>query len=159
MFTRHQVCRDGLMAMAFMLELLATTGRPFSALVAEIPRYALVKDKVKVAEEQKKPLLERIRKEFAKVKEVKEVDARDGVKAYLPQGWVLVRPSGTEPIFRIQAEAKTEPEAKALVDRFKGMVADLLADKGTSKPVVAGKATKVTKTTAKAVSKVQAKAR
>lgn len=125
MFTRHQVCRDGLMAMAFMLELRAKTGKPFSALVAEIPRYALVKDKVKVPEEQKKPLLEAIRKEFAKVKEVKEVDARDGVKAYLPQGWVLVRPSGTEPIFRIQAEAKTEAEAKAMVDRFKGMVEQL----------------------------------
>ena len=122
MFRRHQVCRDGLMAMAFMLELLAKTGKPFSALVAEIPRYALVKDKVKVADAQKAALLGRIKAEFAKVKEVREVDARDGVKAYLPQGWVLVRPSGTEPIFRIQAEAKTEPEAKALVDRFKGLV-------------------------------------
>jgi phosphomannomutase len=129
MFKRHQVCRDGLMAMAFMLELMAKTGKPFSALVAEIPRYALAKDKLPVPEAQKKALLERIRTEFAKVKEVKEVDARDGVKAYLPQGWVLVRPSGTEPIFRVQAEAKTEAEAKALVDRFKGMVADLLQGK------------------------------
>jgi phosphomannomutase/phosphoglucomutase len=126
MFTRHQVCRDGLMAMAFMLELLARTGKPFSALVAEIPRYALVKDKVKVPDDEKKALLARIRSEFQKVKEVKEVDARDGVKAYLPQGWVLVRPSGTEPIFRIQAEAKTAAEAQALVDRFKGLVTDLM---------------------------------
>jgi phosphomannomutase/phosphoglucomutase len=126
MFTRHQVCRDGLMAMAFMLELLAKTKKPFSALVAEIPRYALVKDKVQVPDAQKQALLGRIKAEFAKVKEVRQVDARDGVKAYLPQGWVLVRPSGTEPIFRIQAEAKTEAEAKALVDRFKGLVQDQL---------------------------------
>ena len=126
MFTRHQVCRDGLMAMAFMLDLLAKTKKPFSALVAEIPRYALVKDKVQVPDAQKQALLGRIKAEFAKVKEVREVDARDGVKAYLPQGWVLVRPSGTEPIFRIQAEAKTEAEAKALVDRFKGLVQDQL---------------------------------
>jgi phosphomannomutase/phosphoglucomutase len=126
MFARHQVCRDGLMAMAFMLELLARTGKPFSALVADIPRYALVKDKVKVPDAEKKALLARIRAEFQKVKEVREVDARDGVKAYLPQGWVLVRPSGTEPIFRIQAEAKTAAEAQALVDRFKGLVTDLM---------------------------------
>lgn len=137
MFTRHQVCRDGLMAMAFMLELMAKTKKPFSALVAEIPRYALVKDKVKVEESRKKALLEQIRAEFAKVKEVKEVDARDGVKAYLPQGWVLVRPSGTEPIFRIQAEAKTEAEAKALVDRFKGVVTQLLEGKVTAKAATA----------------------
>ena len=126
MFTRHQVCRDGLMAMAFMCELLAKTGKPFSALVAEIPKYALVKDKVHVEDDHKQALLERIKSEFGKVQEVKEVDARDGVKAYLPQGWVLVRPSGTEPIFRIQAEARTEAEAKALVDRFKGLVTQLM---------------------------------
>jgi phosphomannomutase/phosphoglucomutase len=126
MFMRHQVCRDGLMAMAFMLELVAKTGRPLSALVAEIPRYALVKDKVHVPEAQKQALLGRIRAAFETVQEVREVDARDGVKAYLPQGWVLVRPSGTEPIFRIQAEAKTAAEAQALVDRFKGLVTDLM---------------------------------
>lgn len=122
MFTRHQVCRDGLMAMAFMCELLASTGKPFSALVAEIPRYALVKDKLPVADDKKQALLARIKDAFTKIPEVREVDARDGVKAYLPQGWVLVRPSGTEPIFRVQAEAKTEAEAKALVERFKGVV-------------------------------------
>jgi phosphomannomutase / phosphoglucomutase len=127
MFTRHQVCRDGLMAMAFMLELMAKSGKPFSALVADIPRYALVKDKLAVPDAQKQALLARLRAEFAKVQEVREVDARDGVKAYLPQGWVLVRPSGTEPIFRIQAEAKTEAEAKGLVDRFKALVAEQLA--------------------------------
>ncbi len=126
MFTRHQVCRDGLMAMAFMCELMAKTGKPFSALVAEIPRYALVKDKLHVAEGAKEALLARIKAEFAKLKDVKEVDARDGVKAYLKEGWVLVRPSGTEPIFRVQAEAKTEPEAKALVERFKGLVSGLI---------------------------------
>lgn len=125
MFTRHQVCRDGLMALAFMLELVAKSGKPFSALVAEIPRYALVKDKVHVAEADKQPLLARVKVAFAQVPNVREVDARDGVKAYLPQGWVLVRPSGTEPIFRIQAEAKTEAEAKDLVDRFKALVLDL----------------------------------
>ncbi len=126
MFTRHQVCRDGLMAMAFMCELLAKTGQPFSALVAEIPRYALVKDKLHVADADKQPLLARIKAELAKAKDVREVDARDGVKAYLADGWVLVRPSGTEPIFRVQAEAKTEAEAKALVERFKGLVAGLM---------------------------------
>ncbi|MCA1819321.1 MAG: phosphoglucosamine mutase, partial [Thermoplasmatota archaeon] len=57
MFARHQVCRDGLMAMAFMLELLATTGKTFSQLVAEIPRYALAKDKVHVPDERKQAVL------------------------------------------------------------------------------------------------------
>ncbi len=127
MFTRHQVCRDGLMAMAFMLELLATTGKPFSELTSEIPRYALVKDKVPVAEGEKKALLAVLQDVAPKQPGVREVDGRDGVKCYTDEGWVLVRPSGTEPIYRIQAEAKTEPEAQALVDRFKGILAELRA--------------------------------
>ena len=51
-----------------------------------------------------------------------EVDDRDGVKAYLEDGWVLVRPSGTEAIFRVQGEAKTTAEAKALVARFRAVL-------------------------------------
>jgi phosphomannomutase/phosphoglucomutase len=122
MFTRHQVCRDGLMAMAFMLELLAKTGKPFSELVAQVPRYALVKDKLHVPEERKQAILAALKPVVAKEPGVTSVDDRDGLKAYLKEGWVLIRPSGTEPIYRIQAEAKTPAEAAAIVARFKPML-------------------------------------
>jgi len=42
------------------------------------------------------------------------VEDIDGVKVHFDDGWVLVRPSGTEPIFRIFAEGKTDARAKAL---------------------------------------------
>lgn len=119
MFSRHQVCRDGLMAMAFVLELIAKTGRTLSDLVSDIPRYALVKDKVAVPDDHKKSVLARFRAAAAGEQGIREVDDRDGVKAYLDEGWVLVRPSGTEPIFRVQGEAKDEATAAALVARFK----------------------------------------
>ncbi|MHB8633136.1 MAG: phosphoglucosamine mutase [Thermoplasmatota archaeon] len=122
MFARHQVVRDGLMAMAFILELMAKTGKPMSALTAEIPRYALAKDKITVPDDRKKRVLEGIRQDVARLSGVKEVDSRDGVKVYLQEGWVLIRPSGTEPILRVQAEAKEAKTAQALVDRFKGIV-------------------------------------
>lgn len=110
------------MALAFILELLATTGRPMSDLVAEIPRYALVKNKVPVPEDQKDAVLAAFR-EAAKAEEgIRDVDARDGVKAYLEEGWVLVRPSGTEPVFRVQGEAKDEATATALVRRFQALL-------------------------------------
>jgi phosphomannomutase/phosphoglucomutase len=124
MFARHQLCRDGLMSLAFMLELLAKTGKPMSELLAEIPRYSLAKDKVHVPEASKAAILAELRSRMPQEKGVKSVDARDGVKAYLDGGWVLVRPSGTEPIYRVQAEAKTEDEAKAIVARFKAILAD-----------------------------------
>ncbi len=119
MFTRHQVCRDGLMAMAFMLELLAKTGKPFSELVAQVPRYALVKDKIHVPEARKQAILASLKPLIAKEAGVKSVDDRDGLKAYLANGWVLIRPSGTEPIYRIQAEAATPAAATAIIARFK----------------------------------------
>ena len=125
MFARHQVCRDGLMAMAFMLELLAKTQKPFSELVAVVPRYALAKDKLHVPEERKQAILKELKKKVATEKGVTSIDDRDGIKIYLEDGWVLVRPSGTEPIYRVQAEAKTAEKAAALVARFKPMVEQL----------------------------------
>ena len=125
MFTRHQVCRDGLMAMAFMLELIATTKRSFSDLVSDIPRYALVKDKIPITDDAKAPLLAAFRHAAAQEAGIRDVDDRDGVKAYLDDGWVLVRPSGTEPIFRVQGEAKDEATAAALVARFKTLLQSL----------------------------------
>ncbi|HEX2065194.1 MAG TPA: phosphoglucosamine mutase [Candidatus Thermoplasmatota archaeon] len=119
MFARHQVCRDGLMAMAFLLELLAKTGRPLSSLLAEVPSYALVKDKLHVPDAQKQAVLARYKESLAAQAGILSVDDRDGVKAYLAEGWVLVRPSGTEPIYRVQAESASAATAQALVDRFK----------------------------------------
>jgi phosphomannomutase/phosphoglucomutase len=43
-----------------------------------------------------------------------ERDTLDGVKLRYGDGWLLLRPSGTEPLFRIFAEAKTRARAKAL---------------------------------------------
>jgi phosphomannomutase / phosphoglucomutase len=127
MFRRHQHCRDGLMAMAFVLELLATTQRSLSDLLSEIPKYALVKEKLRVPDEAKAGILAALRGRMEREAGVRSVDARDGVKAYLDEGWVLVRPSGTEPLFRIQAEAKTAEAAAALVNRFKAVLTDCIA--------------------------------
>jgi len=127
MFARHQVCRDGLMAMAFMLELLATTGRTMSDLVSEIPEYALVKEKVPVPDDAKQAVLARLREDVQSLEGVQRIDDRDGVKVYFDEGWVLVRPSGTEPIFRVQAEARDEAHARRLVDRFLGVLHGVLA--------------------------------
>ncbi|MCB1151354.1 phosphoglucosamine mutase, partial [bacterium] len=45
------------------------------------------------------------------------LDDRDGVRWAGEAGWVHVRPSNTEPIVRVIAEAPTEDEARALVER------------------------------------------
>jgi phosphomannomutase/phosphoglucomutase len=48
-----------------------------------------------------------------------KVDTTDGVKIYVEGGWVLVRPSGTEQIFRVFSESTTPERAKELAERYK----------------------------------------
>jgi phosphomannomutase/phosphoglucomutase len=111
-FPDHQFCRDGAMSAAKMLELLAHEGKSLSALVAGLPQYHIKKANVTVPVERREAVLASI-VDFAKGR---KVDTTDGVKILEGDGAVLVRPSGTEPIFRVYAEAKTPARADALAD-------------------------------------------
>jgi len=109
-FPDHQFCRDGAMSAAKMLELIAHEGKSLSALVAALPQYHIKKANVDVPVERREAVLAAI-VELAKGR---KVDSTDGVKILETDGTVLVRPSGTEPIFRVYAEAKTPDRADAL---------------------------------------------
>ena len=50
------------------------------------------------------------------------IDTTDGIKMWYEDGWVLIRPSGTEPIFRIFAEAKKQVRAEELMREGMNMV-------------------------------------
>lgn len=122
-FPEHQLVRDGLRSVAAVLELLAREGEPLSSLLAQVPRYANVKLKVACPEERKADVLAR----FAKAQRGR-VDATDGVKVFLPEGWVLVRPSGTEPFVRVFAEAKDEAAARRLAEEKKREVEAIVGE-------------------------------
>ncbi len=105
--------RDSFMAMATVLDLLARTGKTISELVRELPRYAMIKTKFPCPVEQARVLVDRVRDAF----KADHLDTQDGVRVDWPQGWVHVRPSNTEPIARVIAEAKDENIARDLIDR------------------------------------------
>ena len=109
-FPQHQFCRDGGMTLAKMLEVLAREGKPLSQLVAALPQYSLSKAAVEVPIDQREATLEAL----VSLVEGRKVETIDGVKIHEADGWVLVRPSGTEPLFRVYAEARTPDRAKAL---------------------------------------------
>lgn len=67
-------------------------------------------DKAKVKCSDRDGIMQRIRSSVGG-----NIDTTDGVKIWYDDGWLLVRPSGTEPIIRVFAEAQTEERANELL--------------------------------------------
>ena len=111
-FPKFQLARDGAMTAIAVLDLLARTNSDLASAVADLPVYALVKQKVACPVELRARVLEHLRAEVAR--EGIEVVTIDGLKMIFPDGWVLLRPSGTEPLMRVFAEAKDASVADRL---------------------------------------------
>jgi len=118
----HQPVRDGAMTTLLMLQVLAETDKTLSQLVAQLPQYFIAKAKIYCPNELKEPTLRKLIETTKKYKRI----TIDGVKLILPEGRVLIRPSGTEPLFRVYAEAKTEKKAKEIADWAVKHVATLI---------------------------------
>jgi phosphomannomutase len=112
-------CRDSFAAMAVILEALALSGGPISGLRARVPSYSIVRERLLCPTRDIAPSLRLIRTLFPDAR----IDLTDGVKATWDEQWLLARASGTESAIRLAAEAPTEGEARALVNR----VLDLLS--------------------------------
>jgi phosphomannomutase / phosphoglucomutase len=120
-FPKHQYCRDAAMTAAKMIEILAVEGS-LSSLLEKVPDYCLDKRKLVCPETAKDEVLRAVCEAFAE----QRVDTTDGVKVYFDGGWTLIRPSGTEPIFRIYSEGKTEKKAHEIADRCEKVVREIL---------------------------------
>jgi phosphomannomutase len=102
--------RDGLAALAVIIELMAETGKKLSKLAAEWPGYEMVKEKIPVGDTDPQALIDALSRKFTH----EVTDRLDGLKIIRDNGWVHVRPSNTEPILRCYAEARTRMEATEL---------------------------------------------
>ena len=107
--------RDSLVGIALLLEMLAKSGKSLSQLVAAIPRYAIVKDKLPIQPGMADRTIANLKKAFAG----QRIDLQDGIRIDWPGKWVHVRPSNTEPILRIIAEAPDEKSARDLIGQMR----------------------------------------
>jgi phosphomannomutase len=103
--------RDAPAGAALLLQLLADENRPLSAIVASYPRYFIVKDKL----DRPQGSLDAVYAALIGAFPQAERDTQDGLRLTWPDRWVHVRPSGTEPIVRVIAEAPSAEDALKLV--------------------------------------------
>ena len=111
-YPRINFARDSQTGMALVLHLLAESGKSVTELLADIPRYTIVKEKIECRSDRIAGALRAVRQKFGEY----QLDTRDGVKVIMPDGWLLVRGSNTEPIIRVVAEAKNEERARGMVN-------------------------------------------
>lgn len=102
--------RDPFIGIGLVLNLMAATGKKLSQLVAELPAYSIVKDKYGVPADRLPALYAALRKRWPEAK----VNEEDGLRLDWKDRWVHVRPSNTEPIVRVIAEAPRAEDAQKL---------------------------------------------
>jgi phosphomannomutase/phosphoglucomutase len=114
-YAPHNAVRDGAMATALILEIMAKTNEKLSKLLAELPKYYIEKGKMDCPEKLKEKVLEKLAQQLKNL----NVSTIDGVKIWFEdKSAILIRPSGTEPIYRLYAEAKTQEKAQKLVKEY-----------------------------------------
>ena len=107
--------RDAVMTVAKILEIVAKEKKPLSELVAELPVYYASKMKIECPDDEKEFVMSSIAEEIKTTTDF-ELDLTDGVKILKEDGWVIIRPSGTEPIFRCFAESDSQDKADEMTD-------------------------------------------
>ena len=108
-FPRVSLCPDGIYAAAKIIEIASK--RKLSALVDEISSYPVLRGSV-AGDRSAMKTVERKLKAEAEGK----LDTVDGLRLEFKDGWLLIRPSGTEPKIRITAEAKSRKRSKEIFD-------------------------------------------
>ena len=111
----HQPVRDGAMSTALILNIMAKTGEKLSKLLGELPEYFIEKGKVECEEQLKEKVLKKLIQQSQGLR----TNMLDGIKIWFKdKSAILIRPSGTEPIYRLYAEAKTPKKASQLVKEY-----------------------------------------
>ena len=123
MYPALHVGRDAPVAGALVLSLLARERTTVSELVARAPRYTIVKAKVERGTRNVERVMadaySTLRSRFPEA----SADTQDGLRLSWPDRWLHVRPSGTEPIIRLIAEAPLSADAERLIEEGRRLCA------------------------------------
>jgi len=120
------LCPDGILSAVRLMQALDSEGKTLSQFVSGIPEYPTLRAKVACSNSEKDAAMGSISGVGEEFGEVKDVSTVDGIRLQLENGWVLIRPSGTEPIIRITVEAHDEERAEGLLEISRRFVQSVL---------------------------------
>jgi len=122
MFGKHNHVRDGAMTLALMLDLLSKSQISLSKNIKNLPPSFTTKTKIECSLEKSKIVISELLKEFP------NSDISDGIKIQVdPDNWVMIRPSGTEPIIRIYGESNSQQNLDSLISNFVAKTKSILS--------------------------------
>lgn len=109
------MCPDGILSGLRMAELVSNKGK-LSELLAEIPSYPNIREKITCSKEAKIKVMENMQELLENAfDDIVEVNSLDGVRlTFADDSWVLVRPSGTEDYIRITLESRDAERAEEI---------------------------------------------
>jgi len=116
-------CRDNLAAMALILQGMARRGQTVSEWKESFVPSAIVKEKLLCPAGRTQRAILAVRRHY----EGKKMDLTEGVKVFFDDGaWMHARPSNTEPILRVIAEADDQETARQLCDEAQQIARELI---------------------------------
>ncbi|MEM3708841.1 MAG: phosphoglucosamine mutase [Nitrososphaerales archaeon] len=119
-YAPHIQTRDGLIASVLLLEALSSINKPLSEILDALPKFHQRKAKFDCPNEIKKLVMEEIER-----KSIGRIEKIDGVKVWTDDNtWVLLRPSGTEPLIRVFGESKDANKLDELIDKYSSIAKD-----------------------------------
>jgi phosphomannomutase/phosphoglucomutase len=127
----YYIFDDPILMTLKLAELLGTDGRPFSEVVDEIPSYPFIEEGFPCPDELKFRVNELVEEHF-RAKGAR-IDTTDGVKVMFEDGWGMLRPSNTQPLTRLFAEARTQGRLDELVAEFTTLFEEMLERARTEK--------------------------
>ncbi len=119
-YTPHHPVRDGTMATILVLKAMARNRMRLSKLLGRLPRFFMAKEKFECkSDAQKEHAMTQLKRKLGN----RITSSLDGVRVDdKSRGWVLIRPSGTEPLLRIYAEGRTEEDLSEILNEFRSLV-------------------------------------
>jgi phosphoglucosamine mutase len=126
---QYHLCPDGILSSLLLLKFLDEMDSPISELIKNVPERSKVSLKIKCKNELKPKVMDYVRNKLpGQFDNTENILHLDGIRIDLKDRWILIRPSGTEPLVRITAEAREEMNAKKVLEIGKKVVDDALTN-------------------------------